>query len=305
MDKKLPNAEIRFEVTNRCNASCIMCPREKMTRPQGVMSTELYKRVLDEAVEAGAGIVSLEHYGEPFLDPEVFDKARYAKSRGLKVYTISNGSLLDDKKIDGVIEHFDKIRISMYGITKQTYESIHKGLVFEQVEANVEKLFEERRRRGSSLKIEIYLLVMKENEHEKDIIKERYEKLADAFSIWTPHNWGNGRNYRPVSDNKKTCGRPFNGPLQVQWNGLVVACVFDYNNFIVLGDLTRQSVAEVIDGEPYNALRRAHLENNFTDFPFCNVCEQTTNREDVLLYTNIASAKVGATNTAYIELKRN
>ena len=62
---RLINPEIRFEVTNICNAKCIMCPREKMKRPQGVLDMALYKRVLDEAVCAGANQVSLENYGEP------------------------------------------------------------------------------------------------------------------------------------------------------------------------------------------------------------------------------------------------
>ena len=38
-----PNKEITIEVTNRCGAKCVMCPREKMTQKLDVMSFDVYK----------------------------------------------------------------------------------------------------------------------------------------------------------------------------------------------------------------------------------------------------------------------
>lgn len=29
---------------------------------------------------------------------------------------------------------------------------------------------------------------------------------------------------------ERPCGRPENGPLQIQWNGEVIPCCYDYNN---------------------------------------------------------------------------
>ncbi|MBI5195863.1 MAG: SPASM domain-containing protein [Nitrospirae bacterium] len=302
---KLINPEIRFEVTNKCNAKCIMCPRERMTRRQGVLDLNLYKKVLDEAVGGGAKLVSLENYGESFLDPYIFERAEYAKSKGLEVYTITNGSILDEKKAEKVADLFDKIRISMYGTTKLTYEGIHKGLSFEDVSKNVANLFETRRRENSKLRIEMYFLLMPENEHEMKDFLRRYEEIADGISVWKPHNWGDGRTYRPFDEKKTSCGRPFTGPVQVQWDGLAVPCCFDYDSKIVLGDFKKQTLHEVLHSKEYNAFRQAHQEGNFYKFPFCNVCDQLHKRDDVLVYTTIKNSKVGATNTAYYNLKKN
>src|SRR3989338_8118900 len=148
---KIQNREIRCEVTNMCNARCIMCPREKMTRPQGIMDMGLYMRVLDEAHSMGATVVSLENYGETFMDPLFFERAAYARGKGMDVYTISNGSLMNKKLADRAIFFLDKIRFSVYGTTKDVYESIHLGLKYDLVISNIEYLIEERNRKKSRL----------------------------------------------------------------------------------------------------------------------------------------------------------
>jgi len=302
---KLINSEIRLEPTNLCNSRCIMCPREKMKRAQGIMDMDLYKKIMDQAVDAGADKVSLENYGEAFLDPYIFERAEYARSKGLKTFTITNGSLFDEEKCQKTAELFDKIRISMYGITKATFESIHKGIEFEQVEANVARLFKVRNEtKDSSLKIEMYFLLMDQNKHELKSWLDKYEKIADAASIWKPHNWSDGRTYRKPHGKKISCNRPFVGPLQVQWDGMVVPCCFDYDSRMILGDLNRESLYEVMSGTRYNELRKAHREGDFSKFPFCNTCDQLNKKDDVLVYTTIKDAKVGATNTAYFALQK-
>ena len=106
----IQNREIRFEVTNRCNATCIMCPREKMSREQGILDMDLYIRILNEAYDMGARIVSLENFGETFIDPLFFERAAYAKGKGMQVFTISTGSLLKRSKANKCLHFLDKIR---------------------------------------------------------------------------------------------------------------------------------------------------------------------------------------------------
>jgi len=300
----LINSEIRLEPTNRCNGKCIMCPREKMKRPQGVMDLKLYKRIVDEAYEAGAQQIFLGNYGETFLDPFIFERAAYAKAKGMEIFAITNASLLDQEKCKKVLELFDVIRISMYGITKDVYEKIHAGLNFELVQENTRRLIALRKEsKTSKTRIEMYFLLMEENKHQMQDFLKIYEPKVGAVSVWKPHNWGDGRRYREPRGKKLTCNRPFIGPFQVQWDGMAVPCCFDYDSRIILGDLNKQTVYEVLSGEKYNQLRQAHKEGNFSKFPFCNVCDQLNKRDDVLVYTNIKKSKVGATNTTYFDLK--
>jgi len=295
---KLVNPEIRFEVTNRCNARCIMCPREKMMRPQGVMDLSLFKRVLDEAIPYGLKQVVLENYGESFCDPGIFEKAKYAKDKGLNVYSVTNASLIDEDACMKVLECFDRIRISMYAITKKTYERVHRGLIFEDVMENVMRLIRFRKLSGRDTpRIEMNYLLLDENAEELEKFLETFDKLVDAVSVWKPHNWADGRRYRKISSDKASCGRPFNGPLQVQWDGIVVPCCFDFDSKMVLGDLKTKSLDQVLKGDAYSRLRLAHQRCDFSDYPLCDLCDQTNKREDVLVYTTAKGLKVGATSS--------
>lgn len=301
----IQNREIRFEVTNRCNATCIMCPREKMSREQGILDMDLYIRVLDEAYDMGARVVSLENFGETFIDPFFFERAAYAKGKGMKVFTISTGSLLNRSKANKCCNFLDKIRFSFYGTTKEVYEKIHVGLDFDVSVENIRYLISEKKKRSSPIpKIEVYFLLMEENKHQVEDFKEMWLGKADDVSIWKPHNWSDGRQYRllNIDQPKITCGRPRLGPIQVQWNGLLVPCCYDYNSAIVLGDLYKQSLYEAITGEEYNHFRKAHDDKAFYLYPFCDSCDQLQKRNDVLVFSTIQEAKVGTVNTTFDRL---
>ncbi len=301
----IQNQEIRFEVTNKCNAACIMCPREKHTRPQGILDMDLYIRVLDEAFDMGARIVNLENYGETFIDPYFFDRAAYAKGKGMKVYTVTTGSLLNPRLAELCLYFIDKIRFSFYGTTKEVYEKIHVGLKYEMSLGNIEHLLSIKKKKNKkSPRIEVYFLMLPENEHQVEEFKKRWQGAVDHISIWKPHNWGDGRGYRSIhqSQPKVTCGRPRRGPVQIQWDGRVVPCCYDYNSTIVLGDLNTHSLYEVLTGKGYEDFRKAHDVGSFHLYPYCDNCDQLQKREDVLVYSTIEQSRVGALNSTYIQL---
>lgn len=297
----LANPEIRIEPTNRCNACCIMCPRERMTRPQGDMDMGLFKSIVRQAVACGAEKVAIENYGEPFLDPGLFERALYAKSLALKTSTITNGSLLDKLACREALAWFDTIRISLSAVTAETYGKVHRGLDFETVTGNIDTLLDMRRSLGSATRILMSFVLLKENAHEQRAWLAKYEPLVDGVSVWRPHNWSYGKQYRDVSGPKVTCRRPETGPIQVQWDGKVVPCCFDYDSRIVLGDLTKQSLVEVLRGPEYERLRAAHREGRFEDYP-CDSCDQLHKNVKSLAYTNIPQMAVGTTCSGMFKL---
>src|SRR5687768_1461423 len=106
---------VQIESTNICNAKCVFCPRDDMHRRQGVMSFELFRKIVDECAELGITHVRVHNYGEPFIDRRLVEKVRYAKQKGIKeVGMISNGSLITDDVARGIIDAgLDAINISV------------------------------------------------------------------------------------------------------------------------------------------------------------------------------------------------
>jgi len=79
---------VQIESTNLCNAKCVFCPRDEMHRQQGVMDMALFQKIVDECAALGVTHVRVHNYGEPFLDRQLVEKVRYAKSKG--VYILFN-----------------------------------------------------------------------------------------------------------------------------------------------------------------------------------------------------------------------
>lgn len=289
---KLLHPEVRYEVTDHCNASCIMCPRDehKEGREHGIMDQAQYERSIDEVVLLGAKQIVLTGFGEPMLDKNLEKKIAYATSKGLSTYFITNGSVLTSKRAKGILEAgLSEMRVSFYGMKTETYNAVMQGLDFEKTKQGLMEFINLRNEMKAKTKIQISYLVLPENETDTDEFREFWEPLVEAIEIWKPHNFGDGRNYRERLENvsvKKTCGRPENGPLQIQWNGEVIPCCYDYNNKIILGNAFETPVLEVLNSPKYRLLRYAHKMKKFSLFPYCDQCDQLLPHSDALVYTN-------------------
>lgn len=289
----LRHPEVRYEVTDHCNAICIMCPRDKHEdgRPHGIMDLEKYKRSIDEVVALGATRVVLQGFGEPLIDKTLEQKIAYAKEFNLNTYIITNGSLITRARAKTLIEAgLDEMRVSFYGMSPETYNVVMERLDYHLATKNLLGFLEERAASGlKKPKLELSYLVMKENESDVDAFKDFWGPRADAIEIWRPHNYGDGRSYRErheAVEIKTSCGRPENGPLQIQWNGEVVPCCYDYNNQIILGNAFESPVLDILNGEKYRLLRLSHRMKQFKLFPYCDQCDQLLPHADALVYTN-------------------
>jgi len=288
----LLHPEVRYEVTDKCNANCIMCPREEheFGREHGIMNQDQYEKSIDEVVALGAKSVVLTGFGEPMLDKKLELKVAYAKSKGLSTYIITNGSVLTGKRAKALLEAgLDEMRVSFYGMHSKSYNAVMQGLEFETTKSGLLSFIEMRNQMGAKTKVQISYLVLPENEDDMEDFKTFWEPKVEAIEVWKPHNFGDGKDYRDRDIDqslKATCGRPENGPLQIQWNGEVIPCCYDYNNKIILGNAFETPVLEILNGVKYRLLRHAHKQKKFELFPYCDQCDQLLPHADALVYTN-------------------
>lgn len=279
-----------------------MCPRDKLTRAQGIMEWPLFKKIVDNAVSCGVKHIFLGGFGEPLLDPYFIERIKYIKDRGLSVNTITNASLLNSQMSDNIITSgLDGLRISFYGLTSDVYELVHRGLSFNVTLANVQKLIEQKKLRHlPHPEISLSFLVLDENAHQAAAF-ENFWITADFVEIWRPHNYIDGRVYRAQAVKPKSCGRPWCGPLQVQWDGVVVPCCFDYNGYLVLGNLRDQSIEEVMHSSLYEELRQGHKKTNFDKFPYCGVCDQLNRQQNAFIFSNDPRRAPGRSNSNFFD----
>jgi organic radical activating enzyme len=288
---KLLHPEVRYEVTDHCKATCIMCPRDKHEhgREHGIMDQAKYERSIDEVAKLGAKKVVLTGFGEPMLDKRLEQKIAYAKSKGLSTYFITNASALTPVRSQKLLNAgLDEMRVSFYGMRPETYNAVMQGLDFERTKKGVLEFLRLRDEIGKKTRVQMSYLELKENASDTGAFREFWEPRVNAIEIWKPHNFGDGRDYRTRLDDsaKTSCGRPENGPLQIQWNGEVIPCCYDYNNQIILGNAFETPVLELLNGPKYRLLRYAHRMKKFGMFPYCDQCDQLLPHADALVYTN-------------------
>lgn len=89
--------EITIELTQQCPNRCIYCSSFSDMRKTERLDYDCICRVVDDAKELGAKIVSLSG-GEPFLREDISDIVDYIHVRGLKVRLYSSGIYYTDGK---------------------------------------------------------------------------------------------------------------------------------------------------------------------------------------------------------------
>ena len=224
---RLLHTEVRYETTDHCNATCIMCPRDlhEHGREHGVMAFDEYASSIDEIVPMGARKVVLTGFGEPLMDSTLSQKVAYAHDRGLSTYLISNASLLDDKRARGLITAgLDELRVSVYGTRPETYNAVMKKLDFHQTIQNLMSFLKLREELGSKTpKLQVSYLVLKENEEDTDAFREywnpwrtrsRSGNLTTSVTVVTTVSVTRLRNRRPPAVARKTVPCRFSGTVR-------------------------------------------------------------------------------------------
>ena len=261
---------VQIESTNICNAKCVFCPRDEMHRRQGIMTFELFRKVVDECAELGITHVRVHNYGEPFVDRQLVEKVRYAKDKGIQeVGMISNGSLITDAVARGMIEAgLDAINISVDASGKEVFESTRIGLNYDKVVANIERLVRIRAELGRRRPKLILSFVRQNNSADEQAFIEHWRNVADKIHVTDLHNWAGTLNHE--SDVRFPCYRLWL-TFTVLWDGRVSLCCADFDGRTVLGDLNTQTIQDIWNSDAYRAVRREHLESGGPDV--CRACD--------------------------------
>lgn len=135
-----------------CNIKCPFCPRQTFAPGEirsGLMKTEHFEPLIPHlAMSHRTGLYGL---GEPFLNKNFFEWLEASKATGSYCMTSTHGMSLTSEMIDRVLDSkLDELCVSMDGPTKQTFEFLRDGAVFETVKANVSELLRRRKARGQA-----------------------------------------------------------------------------------------------------------------------------------------------------------
>ncbi|MFA5005777.1 MAG: radical SAM protein [Candidatus Omnitrophota bacterium] len=117
-----------LEITARCNNNCRHCyinlPAGDKKAKDKEISLARIKSIIDQAVELGA-LWCLITGGEPLLRKDFRDIYLYLKEKGLLVSVFTNATLIKPEHIALFKKYPPRdIEVTVYGLTKKTYESV-------------------------------------------------------------------------------------------------------------------------------------------------------------------------------------
>lgn len=275
--------EVWIENTNCCNAECVMCPRDKHTRPIGFMPFSLFEKLIEEISEYKETVkrVHLHNYGEPLLDRELSRRIKLAKDYGIEhVYFVTNASLLTPElSREIIVAGLDEFKISFYGTDRKTYNDTMKGLDYDKTIKNVKEFFGIRKDvKSLKPKVTIQYIPQTKNQSRIDAFLNLFDgvidkDIGDSLNICSLHNYGDGRNYHNVQTDgiTSTCSYPWR-TIVIMHDGKVVICCLDYNGVQVVGDVNKNTIREIWNGEQYKKVRNDFKGLRYRDYPICIKC---------------------------------
>ncbi len=278
-----------IEPTTRCNLKCTLCPvTTGMGRATGDMDLGIFKKVIDEVGDY-LFLILLWDWGETFLNPSIYEMISYAKQKGIKLVSSTNGHLFSHREhTDRLIRSgLDTLIVAVDGMSQQTYERYRAGGNLDSVLKGVRMIVERKRTlRSKTPLINLRFIVMRHNEHEIPDLKRvakslgvdvltlktlnpysqdpyagDHSEMKEDYLAFVPQNPKYQRfKYHPNSLHRirlkrNPCKNLWNNPA-IHWNGIVCPCTYDPQEKQVLGNLQNHSFREIWWGISYRSMRR-------------------------------------------------
>jgi radical SAM protein with 4Fe4S-binding SPASM domain len=286
-----------IETTNACNMRCEMCPRTTMmTRPVKTLKKEMFIRILDQlrpfsaqewdnwekfcTSEYGISrgdmsenhfflyiipkVIQLHGYGDPLLDRHMAEYVRLLHEKGFFSYFSCNPANIDMDATRNLFENnLDYIKYSLESVSDKTHKKI-RGTAsnFSDSYTKILELLAIKKESGYKTTIIITMLNLNRVDQMED-----FRRLQEAFT-------GKDVYIYLKSEDQQWYRKDFHGTASVHWseickhpwmsmtiksNGEAAMCMEDFNNEIVLGDATKESLSDIWNGEKYSQFRWDHF----------------------------------------------
>ena len=289
-----------LELTNFCNFECNFCPTgdkellKKIGRPSGFISYELFEKIIKDLYnltrKSGKKIERLHLYkdGESLLHKDIGKIISYVKEKDIcnSLELTTNGSLMTADKSEILVKNgLDGIRISVEHVNDKKYKEITSTFSnYKTIVKNVSQLFNEREKAGSSLKIYVKIIDTGLTEKEKKKFYNDFSAISDYIYIDKLMTWtGTGIKRSNFKSKRKVCSEPFT-KLSINFNGTVSLCCVDWSHGSIVGDINKQSIEEIWNGEKIRQFRQLHIEGRKDEIEICQNCDYINNLPK---YTNI------------------
>lgn len=255
---------VDIETCRQCNARCQFCPQSVSPKTRGVMPMDLFSLVLSRLEGTTPEWVAFNHYGEPLVDPFFRQRMELLRERNFPLALFTNGTLLKDAVIDFLAEggvykivfNFPSLEPSewcqLMQMTEQSYWKARRAIEYslktvsnlpQGISISVNGVTDTQATRAEAIRE--YFSTFGEVKVRTEVSNSRAGAIQNelvqisSHSTWERHGG---------------CDR-ITRHLHVSSEGKVFLCCQDYDQNVVLGDLTQESISTIMTGPLARQLR--------------------------------------------------
>lgn len=272
-----------IEITNTCNLNCDFCPKHH--RPKRQLSEGEFD-LLTEKVRGKVCFLYFHLMGEPLLHPLLPQFIMMAREKGFKTVLTSNGTLLHRcMELLDTLPH--KIQLSLH-----SHESNERGELAEYME-EVMQFSTQAARKGTCVVLRLWNQGGRDRENEEvmRIIEQHVPKpwrerpdgfrLADNLYLEFDRKfqWPDAGKERVGEDGQKAqlyC-KALTKQIGILSDGSLVPCCLDHDGDVILGNLFRQSLEEILSSPRALAMTEA-FKHHAASEKLCQNCESALAR---------------------------
>jgi len=273
---------VSLEAHTVCNQSCYFCPVSIAPREDYFMPTDLYERIVGElaAFRDTIEAVFMINYNEPTLDKRFVDQVRAIRAAGLPPAVLTNGSGLTPDRVDALVAMggLRFLSINLSTLDRERYRKErggdHLGVVLRNLDYAKDQPL--------AGQMDMVVLGTGNDDHKRDFEEITARFAGSRFEVKYFEVMDRAGylqiGHRPAVPNQRLCGCENVGsrPLQhlhITPRAKAVLCCEDYDAKYVVGDLSRESVLDVLTGPALATMRRwvYGLEEAPRDF-ICRGC---------------------------------
>lgn len=266
---------VRIEPSSLCNLRCSHCPTGTVDMKRGLMSEEVFNRILEQLEEnlADIKVVVMYHGGEPLMNSQFSHMVSKIKSMGIPyVKTVSNGMLLNNELIQEITSsELDYIEFSLDGENIQENNIIRRGCNGQRVINNIKELIRyKEEKKINKPDICVYTTQFIDNKDVEinnyrvpDYLYNEFRDEIKEFKLGLAMRWP-GMNvldnmYDVYIDDKLNnnnyCDHIIN-TVTIRWNGDIVPCCYDLTSRYVIDNIMNNDLKDIWNSKKYIDIRQ-------------------------------------------------
>lgn len=279
--------DVSIELSSACNQKCGYCyhaDSKNLPFTRGIMKYEVAEKIIIESAKIGVHSLKFNWKGESSMHPKFFEITSLAKSlaKGATfIDRLSNSNFKFDTNKDEIFDGFcnqTKVKISFDSFIPEVMEKQRAGSIHAVALQNIDKFYNYPLRKKTKTQMVIQCVRTNLNKDE-DLVTEIKKRWPDAgYSV---RDMVAGRvdnsevkdlehKTRDVSE-RQSCIQA-HARLIFNYKGQASPCCPDIGEKLNLGDVTKQSVAEIFNSQQAKQLRKSLKDKSAFELDPCKNC---------------------------------